>query len=36
VFSFTGPQGLERWVQRAGELLRHYSGGDEIETSLVT
>jgi DNA/RNA-binding domain of Phe-tRNA-synthetase-like protein len=36
VFSFTGPQGLERWMQRAGELLGRYSGGDGIETSMVT
>jgi DNA/RNA-binding domain of Phe-tRNA-synthetase-like protein len=36
VFSFTGPQGLERWMQRAGELLRRYCGGEGIETSLVT
>lgn len=36
VFSFNGPEGLERWMQRAGELLRQYSGGDRIETSLVT
>ena len=36
VFSFTGPEGLERWMNRAGELLRQYSGGDGIETSLVS
>lgn len=36
VFSFAGPEGLERWMQRAGELLERYSGGDGIETSLVT
>lgn len=36
VFSFTGPDGLERWTYRAGELLRQYCGGDGIETSLVT
>ena len=35
VFSFTGPEGLERWMQRAGELLWRYSGGDMIETSVV-
>jgi DNA/RNA-binding domain of Phe-tRNA-synthetase-like protein len=34
VFSFTGPEGLERWTQRAGELLRQYSSGDGIETSV--
>src|SRR6476469_6914645 len=28
VFSFAGPQGLERWMQRADELLRRYSDGD--------
>jgi len=36
VFSFTGPEGLERWMQRAGDLLQKYSGGEEIETSIVT
>lgn len=35
VFSFTGPQGLERWIQHASELLRQYCGGEGIETSLV-
>lgn len=35
VFSFTGPDGLERWTQRAGELLRQHSGGEGIETSLA-
>jgi DNA/RNA-binding domain of Phe-tRNA-synthetase-like protein len=35
VFSFTGPEGLEQWTQRAGELLRQYSSGDGIETSLA-
>ena len=35
VFSFTGPEGLEHWMQRAGELLRRYCGGEGIETSLV-
>ena len=35
VFSFTGPEGLEPWMQRAGDLLRRYSGGDGIEASLV-
>src|SRR6476646_2687341 len=35
VFSFAGPQGLERWMQRADELLRRYSDGDGTETSLV-
>jgi DNA/RNA-binding domain of Phe-tRNA-synthetase-like protein len=35
VFSFTGPEGLERWTRRAGELLRQYSGGEGIETSLA-
>jgi DNA/RNA-binding domain of Phe-tRNA-synthetase-like protein len=36
VFSFTGPEGLERWMQRASELLRRYCGGEGIETTLVT
>jgi len=35
IFSFTGPEGLERWVERASELLGRYSGGEEIETFLV-
>ncbi|HVG89912.1 MAG TPA: phenylalanine--tRNA ligase beta subunit-related protein [Alphaproteobacteria bacterium] len=34
VFSFTGPEGLEQWTRRAAELLRQYSGGEGIETSL--
>ena len=36
VFSFNGSEGLERWVQRASELLLRYSSGEEIETFLVT
>jgi DNA/RNA-binding domain of Phe-tRNA-synthetase-like protein len=36
VFSFTGPEGLERWMSRSGELLRRYCGGEGIETFLVT
>lgn len=36
VFSFTGPEGLERWMVRAGELLRRYCGGDAIESVLIT
>jgi DNA/RNA-binding domain of Phe-tRNA-synthetase-like protein len=36
VFSFCGSEGIERWVQRASELLRRYSSGEEIETFLVT
>jgi len=35
IFSFTGPEGLERWVERASELIGRYSGGEEIETFLV-
>jgi len=35
IFSFTGPEGLERWVERASELLGRYSGGEAIETFLV-
>jgi DNA/RNA-binding domain of Phe-tRNA-synthetase-like protein len=35
IFSFTGPEGLERWVERASELLGRYSGGEEFETILV-
>jgi DNA/RNA-binding domain of Phe-tRNA-synthetase-like protein len=35
VFSFTGAEGLEQWVERAGELLRRYSGGEGTETSMV-
>lgn len=36
VFSFTGPEGLERWVSRTSELLRRYCGGEGIETLVVT
>jgi DNA/RNA-binding domain of Phe-tRNA-synthetase-like protein len=36
VFSFTVPDGIERWTQLAGELLQQYSGGEAIETSIVT
>jgi DNA/RNA-binding domain of Phe-tRNA-synthetase-like protein len=36
IFSFTGSQGLERWVERASELLGRYSSAEGIETSLVT
>lgn len=36
IFSFTGAEGLERWVQRANELLGRYCGGEGIETALVT
>lgn len=35
IFSFTGPEGLERWVERASELLSRYCGGEAIETFLV-
>jgi DNA/RNA-binding domain of Phe-tRNA-synthetase-like protein len=35
VFSFTGPEGRERWMQRASDLLRRYCGGEGIEISLV-
>lgn len=36
VFSFTGREGLERWMQRAGELLYQYCGGTGIETSSMS
>jgi DNA/RNA-binding domain of Phe-tRNA-synthetase-like protein len=36
VFSFTGPDGLERWLQGASELLRRYCSGEGIEASLVS
>jgi DNA/RNA-binding domain of Phe-tRNA-synthetase-like protein len=36
VFSFTGPDGLPRWVERAGNLLRQYCGAQGIESPLVT
>jgi len=36
IFSFTGPEGLERWVSRASKLLRLYCGSEEIEASLVS
>jgi DNA/RNA-binding domain of Phe-tRNA-synthetase-like protein len=35
VFSFVGPEGLERWMSRASELLCRYCGGTEIETFVV-
>ena len=35
IFSFTGAEGLEIWVERASELLNRYSGAEGIETSLV-
>jgi DNA/RNA-binding domain of Phe-tRNA-synthetase-like protein len=35
VFSFTGPEELERWTERAGKLLRQYAAGDGIEASMV-
>jgi len=35
IFSFSGSEGLERWIERASELLGRYSAGEEIETSLV-
>src|SRR6476469_9350202 len=36
VFSFTGFEGLHRWMERASDLLRRHCGGEGIETSLVT
>ena len=36
IFSFTGPEGLERGIERAIELLGRCSGGQGIETFLVT
>lgn len=35
IFSFTGAEGLEIWVERASELLNRYSGAEGVETSLV-
>lgn len=35
VFSFTGPDGLERWLQRSSELLCRYCSGEGIETLLA-
>jgi DNA/RNA-binding domain of Phe-tRNA-synthetase-like protein len=35
IFSFSGAEGLERWIGRASELVGRYSGGEEIETFLV-
>ena len=36
VFSFTGFEGLHRWMERASDLLRHYAGAQNIETTLVS
>jgi Uncharacterized conserved protein len=36
VFSFTGPEGLHRWMERASDLLRQYVGGENVETTLVS
>lgn len=36
VFSFSGPEDLDRWMNRAGELLHGYCGSEGIETFLVT
>ena len=36
VFSFTGPEGLERWTKRACELLQQFSNGEGVQTSMVT
>jgi DNA/RNA-binding domain of Phe-tRNA-synthetase-like protein len=36
VFSFTGREGLERWVQRASDLLVLHSDAEGVEASLVT
>lgn len=36
LFSFTGPEDLGRWMQRADELLGRYCGGEGIETFLVS
>jgi DNA/RNA-binding domain of Phe-tRNA-synthetase-like protein len=35
LFSFTGPDELERWMERASGLLRQYCGGNGIETCVV-
>jgi DNA/RNA-binding domain of Phe-tRNA-synthetase-like protein len=35
VFSFTGREGLERWMVRASDLLCKYGGGQGIESALV-
>src|ERR1041385_2295082 len=31
IFSFSGAEGLERWIERASELLGQYSGGEGID-----
>ncbi len=36
LFSFTGPEDLGHWMQRADELLGRYCGGEGIETFLVS
>ena len=35
VFSFTGPEDLDRWMNRARELLAGYCGGEGIQTFLA-
>lgn len=35
VFSFTGREGLERWVARASDLLGKYGKGQEVESSVA-
>jgi DNA/RNA-binding domain of Phe-tRNA-synthetase-like protein len=35
VFSFTGPEDLDRWMNRASELLGQYCSGEGIEAFLV-
>lgn len=36
VFSFTGPEGLHRWTERASDLLRQYARAPNVETTLVS
>ena len=35
VFSFNGPDSIDAWTARAGDLLRHYAGGASIDQQLL-
>lgn len=35
IFSFTGPQGLERWTNAASDLLQRYADAQQVETAVI-